>query len=182
MLKLHDIAHWPTEHISQRVLYLLIALTVIVFALFYFVAYDRPFADDPSFNAPLFTDLLLVFMLLLVVLSCGLSVWAVMRSVRRLRGKGSGMENNVHLYCCFPCGIRDCNVGQWEGLSRLVLAQGVGYVHLYFGPIAGDSHRNSDLWCHEILQRFKEKACSGIGNTVSRYSIRRQQPTYLSCC
>lgn len=95
MLKLHNIAHWPTERISQRVLYLLIALTVMVFALFYFVAYDRPFADDPSFNAPLFTDLLLVFMLLLVVLSCGLSVWAVVRSVRRLRGKGSGMENNV---------------------------------------------------------------------------------------
>ena len=173
MLKLHDIAHWPTERISQRVLYLLIALTVLVFALFYFVAYDRPFADDPSFNAPLFTDLLLVFMLLLVVLSCGLSAWAVvLRDVR----------NYWHLYCCFPCGIRDCNVGQWEGLSRLVLAQGVGYVHLYFGPVAGDSHRNSDLWCHEILQRFKEKACSGIGNTVSRYSIRRRQPTYLSCC
>ena len=67
-MKLHNIAHWPTERISQRVLYLLIALTVMVFALFYFVAYDRPFADDPSFNAPLFTDLLLVFMLLLVVL------------------------------------------------------------------------------------------------------------------
>ena len=86
MLKLHDIAHWPTERISQRVLYLLIALTVMVFALFYFVAYDRPFADDPSFNAPLFTD---------VMLSCGLSVWGVVGSVRRLRGKGSGMENNV---------------------------------------------------------------------------------------
>ena len=47
MLKLHNIAHWPTERISQRVLYLLIALAVMVFALFYFVAYDRPFADDP---------------------------------------------------------------------------------------------------------------------------------------
>ena len=86
MLRLSNIRHWPTEKISQRVLYLLISLTVLVFLLFYCVGYDHPFADNPSFNAPLFTDLLLMFMPLLALLALGLSIWAVVRSVYRLRG------------------------------------------------------------------------------------------------
>ena len=95
MLRLNNIRHWATEQISQRVLYLLIALAVVVFVLFYSVGYERPFADNPSFNAPLFTDLLLALMLLLTVLAGGLSIWDVVRSVRKLRGTGNGIENNV---------------------------------------------------------------------------------------
>ena len=95
MLRLSNIRHWPTEKISQRVLYLLISLTVLVFLLFYCVGYDHPFADNPSFNAPLFTDLLLIFMPLLALLALGLSIWAVVRSVYRLRGGGNEIENNV---------------------------------------------------------------------------------------
>ena len=63
--KLSDIRNWTTERVSQRVLYVVIAFTVIVFGLFYTIGYDRPFDDDPSFNAPLFTDLLLAFMFVL---------------------------------------------------------------------------------------------------------------------
>ena len=59
------------------------------------MGYDHPFADNPSFNAPLFTDLLLIFMPLLALLALGLSIWAVVRSVRKLRGSGNGIENNV---------------------------------------------------------------------------------------
>ena len=95
MLRLSNIRHWPTERISQRVLYLLIALAAVVFVLFYGIGYDRPFADNPNFNAPLFTDLLLSLILVLTVLAGGLSIWAVVRSVRKLRGSGNGIENNV---------------------------------------------------------------------------------------
>ena len=95
MLRLSNIRHWPTERISQRVLYLLITLAAVVFVLFYGIGYDRPFADNPSFNAPLFTDLLLSLMLVLILLAGGLSIWAVVRSVRKLRGSSGGIENNV---------------------------------------------------------------------------------------
>lgn len=44
MLRLSNIRHWPTERISQRVLYLLITLAAVVFVLFYGIGYDRPFA------------------------------------------------------------------------------------------------------------------------------------------
>ena len=90
MLRLSNIRHWPTERISQRVLYLLITLAAVVFVLFYGIGYDHPFAENPSFNAPLFTDLLLSLMLVLILLAGGLSIWAVVRSVRKLRGSGNG--------------------------------------------------------------------------------------------
>ena len=76
MLRLSNIRHWPTERISQRVLYLLITLAAVVFVLFYGIGYDRPFADNPNFNAPLFTDLLLSLMLVLTVLAGGIVVFS----------------------------------------------------------------------------------------------------------
>ncbi|WP_077196672.1 hypothetical protein [Prevotella ihumii] len=51
-----------TERISQRVLYALVAVIAVVFALFFLVGFDTPFAANPSFNAPLFTSALIVLM------------------------------------------------------------------------------------------------------------------------
>ena len=93
MLRLSNIRHWPTERISQRVLYLLITLAAVVFVLFYGIGYDRPFADNPSFNAPLFTDLLLSLMLVLILLAGGLSIWAV----------GIACIRSFDMGCCAKC-------------------------------------------------------------------------------
>ena len=82
MLRLSNIRHWPTERISQRVLYLLITLAAVVLVLFYGIGYYRPFADNPSFNAPLFTDLVRSLMLVLILLAGALSILAVVRCVR----------------------------------------------------------------------------------------------------
>ena len=102
------------------------------------MGYDRPFADNPSFNAPLFTDLLLMFMPLLALLALGLSIWAVVRSVYRLRGGGNGIENNVPaariltercFRYCWHCNrvvspiIWSRHARQWTSLWRLVLAE-----------------------------------------------------------
>jgi uncharacterized membrane protein (UPF0182 family) len=110
--KLSDIRNWTTERVSQRVLYVVIAFTVIVFGLFYTIGYDRPFDDDPSFNAPLFTDLLLAFMFVLTFIAAGVSVWAVVRSLSKMRQAGNGIENNVPV----------ARISRWVLLSTLGIA------------------------------------------------------------
>ena len=85
----------PTEWLTQRVLYGLIGIAVIVFALFYLVGFHQPFEENADFNAPLFTNLLLLLMGLLVVLSVVLSIVTIGRSLRLRRGKANGLENNV---------------------------------------------------------------------------------------
>ena len=52
----------PTEWLTQRVLYGLIGIAVVVFALFYLVGYHQPFEENADFNAPLYTNLLLLLM------------------------------------------------------------------------------------------------------------------------
>lgn len=84
----------PAERRSSAVLYALVGFIVVVFALFWLVGFSRPYVDDPNFNAPLFTDLLLVTGYLLLVLALGIAVWAVVRSARTL-GKGDRVVNNI---------------------------------------------------------------------------------------
>ena len=92
-----DIRKWkslPTEKLSSRVFYPLVILCVLVFALFWFVGYDRMFADNPNFNDPLFTDALLVLAYLLTIASVGLGAWSAYRTIS-LRGKSESLNNNI---------------------------------------------------------------------------------------
>ena len=57
--------------LPSRVLYVLSGVTVLVFALFWLVGFNRPYDEDGNFNAPLFTDVLLVLMLLLTAGAIG---------------------------------------------------------------------------------------------------------------
>ena len=115
----------PTEWLTQRVLYGLIGIAVVVFALFYLVGYHQPFEENADFNAPLFTNLLLLLMGLLVVLSVMLSIVTIGRSLRLHRGKANGLENNVpvrrlwHTRSCgfiVCCGVFSINAHQWRAL------------------------------------------------------------------
>lgn len=85
---------WPAERLSMRVFYALTALAVVVFALYGLVGYDRPFDDNPNFNAPLFTDAVLALAYLLVAVAVGMAVWSVARALR-IRGRGEAYDNNV---------------------------------------------------------------------------------------
>jgi amino acid transporter len=93
-MKIGNIKNWSTEKIASRVLYLLIGLSVLVFAAFYLIGFNRPYEEDPNFNAPMLTDLLLVFMYLLVLVTMAIAAWAVVRSLRYHR-KEESMENGV---------------------------------------------------------------------------------------
>ncbi|MFC2276731.1 MAG: hypothetical protein ACFNLG_05655 [Prevotella nigrescens] len=75
------------ERISQRILYVLIGVIALVFVLFFSVGFYTPFAGDPSFNAPLFTDVLLIFMWALFGLAVFAMVLSLIHSARTISGK-----------------------------------------------------------------------------------------------
>ncbi len=83
-----------SEQVSSRVLYVLVSLAAVVFCLFFLVGYDIPFDKDPTFNAPLLTDAVLLLIAVLVVLATFLAVCSVVSSVRR-RDKSSSVVNNI---------------------------------------------------------------------------------------
>ena len=75
------------ERISQRILYVLIGVISLVFVLFFSVGFYTPFAGDPSFNAPLFTDVLLIFMWILFGLAVLTMVVSLIRTARTMSVK-----------------------------------------------------------------------------------------------
>lgn len=83
-----------TERISQRVLYVLVGLTAIVFSAFYLVGFDMEQPDVPGFNAPLLTGVLIVLMWMMLVLAAvafGVSVWHGFRT----RGGANKVVNGI---------------------------------------------------------------------------------------
>ena len=69
--------------LSRMVLYALLSLTAVVFLLFFAVGFQMPYVDNPRFNAPLLTDVLLIFVALLAGCSLAAVVWAVMQRLSR---------------------------------------------------------------------------------------------------
>lgn len=70
------------EKISQQIFYIMIALAVIVFGLFFLVGYDMPFDENPDFNAPLFTDVLIGLMWLFLVGGVALAIGSMIKDYR----------------------------------------------------------------------------------------------------
>lgn len=93
-VSMSDVRKWSSERISHTVLYSLTALTALVFALFYFVGYDTPAMWDERYIAPLLTDLVMFFMLLLlvgaIVVAC-VSKWHSART-----NHTPAVENGIH--------------------------------------------------------------------------------------
>ena len=81
------------EQISQQVFFILIGLAVVVFALFFLVGYDMPFLENPDFNAPLFTDVLIILMWLFLIGGVGLAVYSMIRDYRG--AKSEAVVNGV---------------------------------------------------------------------------------------
>lgn len=88
------IAKMDEERISQRVLYVIVALSAIVFLAFYLIGYDTPFAGNAAFNAPMLTDLLLGFMWGLLAITIIASIIAVVRGIQRAN-RSEGVTNGI---------------------------------------------------------------------------------------
>ena len=94
MKKIKGIAKMDEERISQRVLYVIVALSAIVFLAFYLIGYDTPFAGNTAFNAPMLTDVLLWFMWGLLAITTIASIVAVVRGIRRAN-RSEGVTNGI---------------------------------------------------------------------------------------
>lgn len=94
MGKLKNINHKPTERISQMVFYIIIGLITIAFALFYLVGYNTQSEEDPSFFAPMLTDVLLVLMIVLLIAAAVIGLTAVYVGLKK-RDKGDRVVNGV---------------------------------------------------------------------------------------
>ena len=78
---------WMPERGSQRVLFAIIAVTAVVFALFYLIGFNHPFPDDPDFNEPRLTDVLLWLMAGVVLFALCTAIWAVAVAVKRKKNQ-----------------------------------------------------------------------------------------------
>lgn len=94
-MKHPNLRHYSTEKISHRVLYALTAVTTVVFCLFYFVDFDHPFYDNPEYNAPKFTGLLIGFIVFFVAASVLTGFVALAVSIRK-NGRAGGVVNGIH--------------------------------------------------------------------------------------
>ena len=94
-MKHPNLRHYSTEKISHRVLYALTAVTAVVFSLFYFVDFDHPFYDNPEYNAPKFTGLLIAFIVFFVAASVLTGFVALAVSIRK-NGRAGGIVNGIH--------------------------------------------------------------------------------------
>jgi hypothetical protein len=94
MMGMKNWKKWSAEKLSMRAFYVLIAVYIVVFLMYWFVGYTRPFADNPNFNAPLLTDAVIILSYSLIISGIGITVWAVIRALR-MRGKGESYINNI---------------------------------------------------------------------------------------
>ena len=83
-----------TEKISRMVLYGLVAIVLLVFGLFFMVGFSNPYVENTNYNAPLMTDVVLALMLLLVVGTMGVTIWAIVSALKK-RGNEGAWDNNV---------------------------------------------------------------------------------------
>ena len=91
-MKISNIKKWSTEKLSQSIFYVLVGFAVITFFLFFFVGYDMPFEENPDFNAPFFTNLLLVTMWIFFLLALCLAIYSFVRAGKR-KSKGEILIN-----------------------------------------------------------------------------------------
>lgn len=94
MGKIKNWKRWPVERLSMSVFYTLVALSVLIYALLWFVGYSRPFDENPNFNAPLFSNALIGWVYLLVIGTVGMVAWTVFRTLK-VRGKSDSYDNNI---------------------------------------------------------------------------------------
>ena len=159
------------EKISQQVFYIMIGLAVLVFGLFFLVGYDLPFEENPDFNAPLFTDVLILLMWLFLIGGTGLAVFSMIRDYRS--SKSEAVVNGIPvrrifritwigtlavLLLTFFFGRFCSDAHQWRELCRLALAQAFRYVCHHIAPDAGGRNLCRCLFqCYTLYSEEKLK-------------------------
>lgn len=93
-LNVHTLSHKPVAKISAIVFYTLLGISALLFVLFRLVGFDMPYFENPEYNAPLLTGVLISYMLLLVAVALVLAVYSFVRSAR-INRKENRVVNNI---------------------------------------------------------------------------------------
>lgn len=75
------------QKISDMVLYAIMAVSAIVLVIFFAWGYDTPYEENPDFNAPLFTDGLIILQVALTVVATLVTIGGAINSLTVGRGK-----------------------------------------------------------------------------------------------
>lgn len=80
---------WSAGKVSRTVFYVLLAVIAVMFGLFYLVGYDRPYEDNPEYNAPLLSGALVGFALLFIAAAAAVWIMALFIGIRKRRRGGN---------------------------------------------------------------------------------------------
>lgn len=94
MMKQTNQTKYSPEKLSLRILYTFIVTIAISFGLFYLVGFNLPYLLNPSLNAPLFTDVVIIMMVLLFLVGLGCMAWSLIRGIIK-HSKEQNTENNI---------------------------------------------------------------------------------------
>ena len=74
---------WLNGTVSQRVLRMIVMLTVVLYLAFFLIGYNHPYSEDPDFIEPRLTSVLMIFVLLVVVIAVSVTIWALISTMRK---------------------------------------------------------------------------------------------------
>jgi len=88
------------EKLSGWILKGLMAVTVIVFALFMLVGFDTPYEENPKMNAPLLTDAVIILSLVLIVAAACVTIWSAFMQFKtgNTTSKDEGIAGKTGLF------------------------------------------------------------------------------------
>ncbi|MBR4924899.1 MAG: hypothetical protein IKZ61_04020 [Prevotella sp.] len=83
-----------TQRLSARILMVLVGIIAVVFCAFFLIGYDNPYEENPAFNAPRLTNLIIILSYLLIIGTLALTIFSLVMAYRN-RNKSAAVVNNV---------------------------------------------------------------------------------------
>lgn len=83
-----------TQRLSARILMVLVGIIAVIFCAFFLIGYDNPYEDNPAFNAPRLTNLIIILSYLLIIGTLALTIFSLVMAYRN-RNKSAAVVNNV---------------------------------------------------------------------------------------
>ncbi|MBO4786817.1 MAG: hypothetical protein J5510_07100 [Prevotella sp.] len=72
----------------------LVGIIAVIFCAFFLIGYDNPYEDNPAFNAPRLTNLIIILSYLLIIGTLALTIFSLVMAYRN-RNKSAAVVNNV---------------------------------------------------------------------------------------
>ena len=88
-------AQTTVEWTSKITLWVLIGISLVILVLFLLIGYDRPYEENPSFNDPQLTDVLIIWTYILIVATTLTTIIAVIGGLINGSGKSLHAEKGL---------------------------------------------------------------------------------------